>query len=209
MCWDVSVLVKVLFINENLVHMYIECVNESFFMTCVYGKQKVPLQDQVWKQITSIYDDLNQDAKWVLLGDFNQVLYGDDKLSFKSSELYGAEALKDCLDYCSLLEMPPNGQFMTWTNNRKGDDVVWKRLDRCFVNANWLNHFNEASLINYPIMESDHGMMVLNTSKLRNFSTRPYRFEAMWLLNEGWELGNSRGLEDGAEGFISLQFDVV
>lgn len=55
-------------------------------------------------------------------------------------------------------------------------------------------------LLNLPIVESDHGMLVLYTSKQRKFERRPYWFEAMWtthpqceqMVKEAW-LTEGRG----------------
>ena len=46
---------------------------------------------------------------------------------------------------------------MTWTNNSRGDDVVWERLDRGFVNSNWFQNHDNAQLINLSITFSDQG----------------------------------------------------
>lgn len=88
-----------------------------------------------------IKDGLNFEAKWVTLDDLIRFLMWKTSYLSKQLKLKGAEKFKDFLNYCLLMELPPKGQLMTWTNNRKNDEVVWERLDRCFVNALWFNYF--------------------------------------------------------------------
>lgn len=41
---------------------------------------------------------MNADDEWVVIGDFNRVLYASVKSSFKSKGLKGAKALLECLN---------------------------------------------------------------------------------------------------------------
>ena len=120
------------------------------------------------------------------IGDFNQVLFTKDKLPFNDSQLKGAQQLRDCLDKC-LSEIPSKGQYFTWTNNRKGDDLTWERLDRGFTNNNWFRNHDKAQLVNLPIFHSDHEAILLSTQKERPFIRRPYKFEALWITHSDCE----------------------
>lgn len=63
------------------------------------------------------------------------MLFNGDNISFKNQALRDFEAFLDCLNYCSLCELPAKGQDMTWINNRNNDDLVWERLDRVTLNG--------------------------------------------------------------------------
>ena len=95
----------------------------------------------------------------------------------------GAEGLINCLNSCKLSEIPSKSQFLTWTNNRTGDELVWERLDRSFANNSWLKSHDSAFLTNFRIIHSNHGAMLLTTHKETSFRMRPYRFEAIWLTH--------------------------
>lgn len=43
--------------------------------------------------------------------------------------------------------------------------MIFERLDRTVVNDSWLLQFPEASLENFPILDSDHGPIVLTMRK--------------------------------------------
>ena len=77
---------------------------------------------------------INKD-EWIVMGDFNQTLFKKDKLSFNNSKLREADALLKCLDQCALSEIPPKGKYLTWTNNRQGDYVIWERLEDALLTS--------------------------------------------------------------------------
>ena len=104
-------------------------------------------------------------------------------MSFNNTNLKGAQALIECPDQCNLSEIPPKGQYLTWTNNRQGNDMVWERLDRGFANYNWFKNHDDAQLINLPVTRPDHEAMILFTKKDKLFHMRPYCFEAMWITH--------------------------
>ena len=52
---------------------------------------------------------------------------------------------------------------MTWTNNREGNEVIWKRLDRGFANNQWFMNYDTVHLVNLPVLYSDHIAMILST----------------------------------------------
>ena len=110
-----------------------------------------------------------------------------DNLFFKDNHLRRAHLLQDYLDQCHLSEIAPKGQHLTWTNNRKRDEVVWERLDIGFANSNWFRSHDNAQLVNQPIVFSDHGAMIVFTQKIKPFLKRPYRFKAMWTTHFGCE----------------------
>ena len=60
-------------------------------------------------------------------------------------------------------------------------EVIQERLDHCFCNGEWLQNFPDSKVTNFPIINSDHGLMLLDTKNTSHFVRRPYRFEEMWM----------------------------
>lgn len=79
----------------------------------MYGYPVVHQRQEVWNQVKNITDRLGDNENWMMIGDSNQVIYSGDKVSFKNNSLRGADAFKECLDYCGLTELPPKEQRMT------------------------------------------------------------------------------------------------
>ena len=68
------------------------------------------------------------------------------------------------------------GQRFTWMNKREDEDFVIKRLDRAFGSVEWVNKYLFYSLMNLPIVRSDHGPIILDLELQTPFMKRPFRF---------------------------------
>ena len=163
--------------KKNFICVDISDSLNHFWLSCVYGHHNLQKWHKVWFDFIQFASTIGEHDEWLTIGDFNQILFAKDKVSFKNSLVRGAEGLIDCLNSCKLSEIPPKGQFLTWTNNRVGDELVWERLDRSFANNSWLRNHDSASLTNFLIIHSNHGAMLLTTHKETRFRKRPYRFE--------------------------------
>lgn len=62
---------------------------------------------------------------------------------------------------------------------------MWERLDRGFVNTNWINNHSSAAFHNFLIIESDHGLITISTSSSFPKIRQPNQFEMMWTLDKG------------------------
>ena len=123
----------------------------------------------VWDQLMNMAQSLNNEDEWIVMGDFNQIIFNKDKLAFNNSKLRGVDALLKCLDQYALSEIPPKSQYLTWTNNRHGNEVIWERLDRCFANFSWFRNLEDAPLINLHVSQSNHRAMILNIKRIYLF----------------------------------------
>lgn len=86
-----------------------------FLLSNIYGPPK--LEDR--HILRSYMNTTNpNDDPWLLMGDFNQIISKQDKLSTCDSSK-GAEAFKHCIDNRDLLELSALGPWYTWTNNRQ------------------------------------------------------------------------------------------
>ena len=72
-------------------------------------------------------------------------------------------------------------------NNREDEGFVMERLDRAFATVDWVNSYPHYSLHNLPIVDSDHGPILLNFEQLLPFRYRPFRFELMWINHPNYK----------------------
>ena len=98
----------------------------------------------MWSDITQFASTVGDHDEWLTIRYFNQILSIKDKLSYKNSSIRGAEQFINCLNTCKLSELPTKGQFLTWTNNREGDELVWERMDKSFANNSWFRNHDSA-----------------------------------------------------------------
>jgi len=69
------------------------------------------------------------------MGDFNDILYHWEKVGKKRAESYRMAAFRDFLFRCSLMDLESKGCAFTWKNNRTGEHLVKKRLDRALYTS--------------------------------------------------------------------------
>ena len=78
----------------------------------------------------------------------------------------------------------------TWSRRLVARGWVKERLDRALVSTNWSIMFPNVSLHHIATSTSDHCMLVLKAHRDRQWRTRRkklFRFESMWLRDEGCE----------------------
>ncbi|KAI9123417.1 hypothetical protein K1719_004717 [Acacia pycnantha] len=85
--------------------------------------------------------------------------------------------------------METSGPFFTWKGPKwEGLERVFKRLDRCLCNVNWLERFDDAEIRVIPRVGSDHHplliKMVLDSSRVGD---QIFRYEVAWQMHGGFE----------------------
>ena len=119
-----------------------------------------------------------------MLGDFNEVLCGEDKFGGNHVNLNRALEFKNCLDECNMLDLGFTGPKYTSTNRRPISDLILERINRCFANPVWRVLFPEALVTHLPRTFSDHCLVLIELSRASaNQQNKPFHFQTMWLLH--------------------------
>lgn len=87
------------------------------------------------------------DAPWIVLGDFNVVRsIGeiDGGSNLRSNVIIG---FGDCLLDVDLDDLRFSGQHLTWCNKQFNNMVIYRKLNRVFVNIGCLSMFPNSSAI--------------------------------------------------------------
>lgn len=74
---------------------------------------------------------------WLVLGDFNEVLCGEDKFGGRLVDINRAFEFKECLDLCNLQDLGFSGPKFTWSNLRQVTELILERIDCYFGNLSW------------------------------------------------------------------------
>ena len=72
---------------------------------------------------------------WVIVGDFNKVLIGDDKFGGNLININRALRFQECLDICKMIDIGFSSPRFTWSNCRPLTHLVQEKIDKAFVNA--------------------------------------------------------------------------
>ena len=135
---------------------------------------------------------------WLVLGDFNEILYNTEKEGGVPRPQRYMQAFHDALSDCGLGDMGYEGDRFTWQRGR-----VRERLDRGVANGSRNQLFPSSRLINAEMTKSDHRPIVVDTEgvDVPHVGERKKQFEARWLseatVNEivrtAWERANLPG----------------
>ena len=146
----------VIYDSKNLIHIdLLDNKGNPLLITFVYEHPDYAKRGEVWQQLKSLKGLAH--SNWLCIGDFNQILSKEDKLSFKQGSIIGAVFFQQVLMELQLCELAASAQRFTWMNNREEEDFVMERLDKAFASVDWVNMYPLYSLRNLPIVRSDHG----------------------------------------------------
>ena len=90
--------------------------NLSWLILAIYASLRIAKRKILWNNL-KIVSQLHN-LPWLMLGDFNEVLSGDDKFGGNSVNLNRVLEFKECLDECNMLDLGFAGPKYTWTNSR-------------------------------------------------------------------------------------------
>ena len=122
---------------------------------------------------------------WLMLGDSNEVLCGEDKFGGNRVNLNRALDFKNCLDECNMLDLGFAGPKFTWTNRRPISNLILERIDQCFANPVWRMLFPEALVTYLPRTFLDHCPVLIELCRASvNQQNKPFRFQTMWLFHQ-------------------------
>lgn len=118
------------------------------------------------------------------MGDFNEILSGEDKFGGRSVNLNRALDYKDCVDICNLLDLGFSSPKYTWFNRRQISDLILERIDRCFANPTRRLLYPEASITHLPRVFSNRCLALLELyNSLAVVQDKPFCFQSMWMLH--------------------------
>lgn len=164
---------------EGISRFYIDVVVEEdggWRFTGLYGEPNWNQKVQTWEAIRSL--NRNRSGPWLMMGDFNEILYNSEKEGGRLRTQRQLQAFHDVLSECGLNDMGFIGDMFTW---RRGH--IRERLDRAVANLQWSDKFPQSSLINSESIRSDHRPIMMDTNYLAPNQGGPKtkRFEARWL----------------------------
>jgi len=66
---------------------------------------------------------------WCILGDFNSVLYKEDRMGGNKIQDQELRDFTNTFEICELREIIWTGAYYSWTNK-----TIWSRIDRVLIN---------------------------------------------------------------------------
>ena len=124
------------------------------------------------------------------MGDFNEILSGDEKAGVNQRPQWKMEDFREAIQACELYDLGFSGPKVTWNNSRDVGGFSGGRLDKGFGNMLWKEMFKNAMIVNIPVSYSDHmaiSLVLFCNDQLRKRAPRLFRFEQAWTKHEECE----------------------
>ncbi|XP_019166530.1 PREDICTED: uncharacterized protein LOC109162265 [Ipomoea nil] len=193
--WDRGVTLISIEIGDQLINLE-ATVPEigNFNISFIYAKCDRSIRLNLWEQIESMAEGPMKDQKWSLIGDFNCILKSEEKRGGQPYSMWKSRDFQNCVDSARLREVVFYGNPFTWWNGRRGEQAVWERLDRGFVNENWEGSL-KTHIHHYAKLTSDHSPLIMSVEPQVRMSRRPFSFLNSWgeheqflgIVREAWQ----------------------
>ncbi|XP_062109857.1 uncharacterized protein LOC133821725 [Humulus lupulus] len=173
-----SFVLSVLDCTAQSIHCFLQPKRSTgFHITFVYAFNSSIERRQLWDCL-KIYKG-NISGAWVMMGDFNATLNGDERISVRGHKV-GCYDFKSCLEFCEVRVIKCSGNFFTWNNKKNGDERIYAKLDRVLANSDWVSSYPTAEAVFLPEGDFDHSPILLSVFQEVAGGKKPFRYFDMW-----------------------------
>lgn len=177
--WKESCHLVILKSCKNFIHCRVNDSRNSasWFLTCVYGNPTFAERRGLWDRLSDLRPA--NSAAWCCLGDFNEILFQEDKDGVRPPNQLQIDVFRNFVDGNTLIDLDLKGSRFTWCNNRE-EGFVREKIDRVLVNAQWINNFPHAIAEAFPAIGSDHSPIVLHCEGRGTKRKKSFVYEHFW-----------------------------
>jgi hypothetical protein len=181
--WKKEINIQLIFSAPKYIDVrVIESQEKVWRFTGIYGEPRWEDKYKTWEKIRELKQNLN--LPWIMMGDFNEILFSNEKEGGNPRPHDYMQAFRDALTDCGLEDIGYTGNHYTWKPGR-----IRERLDRAVANGEWVSMHLNAVLSHLEYTRSDHRPLLLDTEYQGSPSSGrsgPRRFEGKWLQEEGF-----------------------
>ncbi|XP_074309541.1 uncharacterized protein LOC141644025 [Silene latifolia] len=191
------------FVSTSVHHVdcHIREREKEWRITGFYGWSAVSDRHLSWELLRLLH---HQSAHpWVCIGNFNEIFYFTE-MKGGSRAQWQMNNFQSAIDDCGLRDVPWEGYKFTFDNGQSGDANRQCRLDRALCTETWLDLFPYARLFHLDREWSDHAPLRLafDRREIGSKTRSRFRFEQIWVGEEGCEEAIIRGVEKGQEDLV-------
>ncbi|XP_040996793.1 uncharacterized protein LOC121242840 [Juglans microcarpa x Juglans regia] len=192
--------------SNQFVSVKVEENGFTCILIIVYAKCNSLERKFLWEDLVA---SSNSNYPWLVCADFNNIKEDSDRKGGQPRPFAAMEDFNLCIQNRGLLDMSSMGSRMTWCNGQRGLARSWARLDRCFIDTNFLNCYPNMFYQVLSCTSSDHSPLVLQMGDDPfRYGPSPFRFQYMWTDHVNF-LGFVEGVwnqEGPGFGFCKLSF---
>ncbi|XP_060170665.1 uncharacterized protein LOC132601601 [Lycium barbarum] len=166
--------------EDQMVTCKIANINSGkiFYISIVYAKSRSAGREDLWRFMRIFASTI--DHLWSVSGDFNCILNEEEKYGGRPYSLNKSIPFIDCLNDCGLSDMGFTGNAFTWCNERKEQEIIWKRLDRVLANEKWDEDIGNTIVQHLPRLSSDYCPLLIRFCFEEKTFIRYFKFLNFW-----------------------------
>ena len=107
---------------------------------------------------------------------------------------------KDVLDECGFKDLGYMGGKYTWCNGQREGYKIWERINRAVATIDWIEKFPNTKIVHLECGTSDHKPIMIFPTGIPKKIQRPWRFEQMWIEEEGCQASVEAAWREPAKG---------
>ncbi|GAA0148985.1 hypothetical protein LIER_36841 [Lithospermum erythrorhizon] len=115
-------------------------------------------------------------VSWVVMGDFNALINGDERIGGNATDPGSIVDFNQCLLDCNLLDAGFVGSKYKWTNGK-----VSQRLDRVVCNQSCMDQYSVLNIRHLVKTGSDHCPHLIDLMINHSTPEGSFHFQHMWL----------------------------
>ncbi|XP_074318903.1 uncharacterized protein LOC141655738 [Silene latifolia] len=206
--WQKGVHCRLRSMSVHYMDVELEIGEVKWRFTGFYGWSAVQDRHLSWQQLRLLA--AADSGPWLCMGDFNEILFATEMKGGGERPQWQMNNFREAVDDCGLRDVTFEGHPFTFDNGQVGADNRQSRIDRAMVTENWQDLYPYARLIHMTKEWSDHSPLKLildGREGQREGGRRPFRFEQLWVGEEGCEEVVRRVWERGGTDFPVLVND--
>lgn len=121
--WKRDIDVLIIEKGGDFIHCKVARGNICFIFTVVYGTDDLSVREELWRKFGLMGSRVQE--PWLLCGDFNNVLYSDDRLNGSEVTQQETKGLLECLHLLNLTSLRAKGWYYTWCNKQEASQRIY------------------------------------------------------------------------------------
>ncbi|XP_059658522.1 uncharacterized protein LOC132304831 [Cornus florida] len=183
--WNAAILsVVVLDVQAQCMLLQVTILHsgEIIFCTPVYAANRAVDRKALWSYIT--HYSILANGPWITLGDWNAIRFHGDKKGGKRVPQKLLDEFSNCLHTANLLKIYATNGEWSWSNRQRTTRRICVKLDRVFLNNQWLDQIPGTKMAFSAAKSSDHYGVVVQVSKTFAAGPEPFKMLKLWCLKE-------------------------
>ncbi|KAJ6422910.1 hypothetical protein OIU84_023947 [Salix udensis] len=169
--------------------------SSTLIITFVYGLNTSAERMSLWDYLINSTQQFSN-MPWILLGDFNTMMYSDQKVGGDSRWLTHHEDFQKAAHQAQLIPLPYKGMKYTWSNGQPGHRNIQEKLDWALGNSRVLQDWPDTITTFLPRSISDHCAIILQLNKSQTVRPSQFKFINAWtsrddylpIISSAWQM---------------------